>query len=90
MVNSGSKIIVRILVLPGHGKCCHEPAINLLSKYKDNIKISILDQYVPEHKALDDYVLKSSPSIEQLANIKDLVHQYRLNDIEADRGIFSK
>lgn len=51
MIGQKAKIIVRILVLPGHVECCHKKTIDWLSQYKDRLWISILDQYVPVHLA---------------------------------------
>ena len=34
---TGNRVIIRILVLPGHVSCCHAPAIELLSTYRNHI-----------------------------------------------------
>lgn len=62
MRKSGAKIVARILVLPGHVSCCHEPALELLSEYKECLWVSILDQYIPEHEAHLDPDLSRRPT----------------------------
>ena len=37
MIGQKAKIIVRILVLPGHVECCHKKCIDWLSQYKDQL-----------------------------------------------------
>lgn len=77
----GNRAIVRILVLPGHNQCCHEPAIKLLSKYKKNMWVSILDQYVPEHKAVLDPTMSRRPTSAEIEGVNDLARKYGLRDI---------
>lgn len=41
LINNGARVIVLILVVPGHVSCCHKPFIELLSSYKDKFWVSI-------------------------------------------------
>jgi len=77
----GSRIIVRILVLPGHVDCCHGPALELLSKYRDDCWVSILDQYIPEHQAYLDPSLNRRPTKEEISEVESLVDRYGLRNI---------
>jgi len=88
MVQYGSRIIVRILVLPGHISCCHEPAMELLSQYKDKVWVSVLDQYVPEHEAHLDPNLKRRPTKEEIEAVNSLVEKYGLQNILTDSKDF--
>ena len=81
----GNRVIVRILILPGHVSCCHEPSIKLLSRYQENIWVSILDQYVPEHEAALDPVMFRRPTSAEIEEVNDLVRKYGLRDI-SDSG----
>ena len=72
MAGGNAKIIVRILVLPGHVGCCHEPALRLLSKYKERLSVSILNQYVPEHEAHGDENLRIRPTVGEISLVKNL------------------
>jgi len=51
MIGQSARIIIRILVLPGHVECCHKKSIDWLSQYKNGLWLSVLDQYVPVHVA---------------------------------------
>jgi len=90
VVNQNAKVIVRILVLPGHVSCCHKPTIEFLSRYKDKIWVSILDQYVPESEAHVDQNLKKRPTKEEIFHVKKLVEKYGLPNIELDSMDFWK
>jgi putative pyruvate formate lyase activating enzyme len=78
---AASRVIVRILVLPGHASCCHEPAVRLLSKYKDRVWVSILDQFVPEHQVYLDPTLNRRPTKEEISQVETLVADYGLRNI---------
>ena len=75
------RVIVRILVLPGHVSCCHKPAIELLSEYRDYVWVSVLDQYVPEHEAHLDPDLSRRPTKEEILEVESLVDRYGLRNI---------
>jgi putative pyruvate formate lyase activating enzyme len=85
-----SKVIIRVLVLPGHVECCHEPTIKLLSEYKDKVWVSILDQYVPEKDAYLDPDLRRIPTLDEINEVKALVRQHGLRNIETDCDDFWK
>lgn len=80
----GSRVLVRILVLPGHVDCCHAPALELLSEYKDDVWVSILDQYVPEYKAYLDPDLSRRPAKEEISKVESLVDRYGLRNAGKD------
>jgi len=80
MAKGDAEIIVRILVLPGHVECCHEPALRLLANYKGRVSASILDQYVTEHDAHHHEDLGRRPAYEEIARVKHLVDLWHLKD----------
>jgi putative pyruvate formate lyase activating enzyme len=84
MLENGAQVIVRILVLPGHVDCCHQPAIELLSAYREKVWVSILDQYIPEYEAHLDPNLKRRPTREEISRVEDLVDRYGLRNIALD------
>lgn len=49
MVKQDVPIFVRMLIMPGHKKCCHEPLIEFLAKYNHQLKLNILGQYYPDY-----------------------------------------
>jgi putative pyruvate formate lyase activating enzyme len=81
IIDRSSRLIVRILVLPGHVDCCHKPALELLSQYKNKIFVSILDQYIPEHKAHLNQNLKRRPTREELRMVESMIKSFGLKDI---------
>lgn len=50
ITGAGIPTIVRVLVLPGHFECCHEPALSFLSSLpgRSSISVSIRAQYSPD------------------------------------------
>lgn len=88
MVKSGAKVLVRILVLPGHVSCCHEPALKLLAEYKPRVWVSILDQYVPEHEAHLDPNLKRRPTGSEIAEVETLVKKFGLRNVSVNNRDF--
>jgi len=77
----GSRIIVRILVLPRHVDCCHDPALEMLSECRDDCWVSILDQYIPKHQAYLDPGLSRRPTKEEISEVESLVDIYGLRNI---------
>ena len=49
MLGQDALVIVRILVLPGHFKCCHEPALEyLVTVHSESLLVSVRGQYCPD------------------------------------------
>ena len=46
-----AEMIVRHLVLPGHVDCCTRPALSWISENLKNVKVNVMSQYRPEHRA---------------------------------------
>lgn len=88
VINQGSKVIVRILVLPGHLACCHKKSIELLSRYRDKLWVSILDQYIPEHQAHLDSKLCKRPNEDEILEVGALEKKFGLRDIVSDGDDF--
>ncbi|MDY6988919.1 MAG: hypothetical protein SWQ30_12785 [Thermodesulfobacteriota bacterium] len=82
MCAQDGRVIVRILVLPGHVSCCHDPAMKLLVEYKDTISVSILEQYIPEHEAHIDPDLNRRPTREEIVHVKSLIELHGLRNVE--------
>lgn len=49
MIVQGVPVFVRILILPGHGRCCHVHVIRWLEKHKDKMTLNLMEQYFPEN-----------------------------------------
>lgn len=46
-----AEMIVRHLVLPGHLECCTRPVLTWVSGNLDDVKVNVMSQYRPEHRA---------------------------------------
>lgn len=79
--NNTCRVIIRILVLPSHTDCCHVPALHFLSNYLNRIYLSILDQYVPEHEAFQDFKLSTRPKQIEIDTVKSLSGKYMFRDV---------
>jgi len=46
-----SEMIIRHLVLPGHVSCCTRPALTWIAENLKDLKVNVMAQYRPEHRA---------------------------------------
>jgi putative pyruvate formate lyase activating enzyme len=92
MLQAGIRTIVRILVLPGHIDCCHEPSIKWLSQFKDceNLWVSVLDQYVPEHRAPEIKELNRCPVPAEIKYVENMIEDSGLKDVNKNPAAFWK
>jgi putative pyruvate formate lyase activating enzyme len=51
MAKKNAEMIVRHLVLPGHVECCTLPALTWISENLKDVKVNVMSQYRPEHRA---------------------------------------
>jgi len=51
MAMKNAEMIVRHLVLPGHVECCTLPALTWISENLKDVKVNVMSQYRPEHRA---------------------------------------
>ena len=84
----GNRVIIRVLILPGHISCCIDPALKVLSKYKDLLWVSVLDQYVPEYKAHLVPGIDRRPTKQEIEQVNDLVKKYDLRNVAECGGEF--
>ena len=52
LAHESAEMIVRHLVLPGHVECCTRPVLEWVSKNLEHIKVNVMSQYRPEHRAM--------------------------------------
>ncbi len=81
MINQKAKIIVRILVLPGHLECCHKPSLEWLAQYRHLLWVSLLE-FTPDYRALKDPALNRRTGKDEMAEIKSLVQKVGLRDVD--------
>jgi len=48
-----AEVIIRHLVLPNHLECCTAPVLKWISENMDDVKVNVMSQYRPEHRARD-------------------------------------
>jgi putative pyruvate formate lyase activating enzyme len=53
LARENAEMIVRHLVLPGHLDCCTKPVLAWISENLDDVKVNVMAQYRPEHRAHD-------------------------------------
>lgn len=53
LAKKNAEMIIRHLVLPGHLECCTRPALVWISENLEDVKVNVMGQYRPEHKAAD-------------------------------------
>lgn len=53
LARANGEMIVRHLVLPGHVECCTRPALSWVAENLQDVKVNVMAQYRPEHRARD-------------------------------------
>lgn len=48
-----AEMIIRHLVLPGHLECCTRPILKWIADNLEDVKVNVMAQYRPEHRARD-------------------------------------
>jgi putative pyruvate formate lyase activating enzyme len=51
MAREDAELIIRHLVLPGHTECCTRPALTWIADNLRDVKVNVMSQYRPEHRA---------------------------------------
>jgi len=51
LARNQAEVIIRHLVLPNHFKCCTEPVLRWISENLRDVKVNVMAQYRPEHRA---------------------------------------
>ena len=85
MVRQRVPVFVRILVLPGHEECCHEPVLAVLAGISatGNLSVSIQATYIPEWRALSpNGPLSRRPRARDVAAVRRRAHELELSVIE--------
>lgn len=89
MLRQKVRVIIRILVLPGHVACCHKPALEWLAQHRERIWISLM-QFVPDYRALGSTDLNHSTSETEMSEVRRFMKTLNLRDVEEDPEKFWK
>jgi putative pyruvate formate lyase activating enzyme len=83
MAEDGGLIIVRILVLPGHGECCHAPALRWLADgMRQRVMVRIMGQYHPDYRIQrGDGAMARRPGPEEVREIDALADELGLRKV---------
>ncbi|MEW6664160.1 MAG: hypothetical protein AB1512_02920 [Thermodesulfobacteriota bacterium] len=89
MVAQDAKVIVRVLVLPGHNKCCHLKALDWLAQYRDLVWVSVMDQFLPLHESHRHQDINRLPSDKEIQEVRAYARRVGLRDVnDAAEGSF--
>ena len=87
MLRQQARIIVRLLILPGHLYCCHGPSLEWLSKYRERLWVSLIE-FIPDYRGLQDSELNRPTSEEEMASAKKIMKCLGLRDVEYEAKNF--
>lgn len=76
-----TRVIVRVLILPGHYECCHKKVLEWLYQHKETVWISIMDQFLPLHEAHRHRDISRLPSEEEIEDVRSYARRKGLKDI---------
>jgi len=78
LARNQAEVIIRHLVLPNHFKCCTEPVLRWISENLRDVKVNVMAQYRPEHRAPTSRMISGSTlrTERSLALLWHLLHIY--------------
>jgi putative pyruvate formate lyase activating enzyme len=83
MLRQKARVIVRVLVLPGHVACCHRPALEWLAQHRDRLWMSLM-QFVPDYRALESTDLNRPTSEAEMTEVRSIMSRLKLRDVEQE------
>jgi putative pyruvate formate lyase activating enzyme len=87
VIRQGAKLIVRILIMPGHVACCHTPALQWLSQYREHVWLSLLE-FTPMWRAVSDAGLRRRTTLEELQQVRKTAKDCGLREIDESQRRF--
>jgi putative pyruvate formate lyase activating enzyme len=83
MLAQGVPVIVRLLVLPGHGSCCHIPVLERLVSLPGTCLVSVRGQYCPDFRVTPaDGMMARRPTWEEVEVVREKARQCGLRIIK--------
>ena len=83
MLAQGVPVIVRLLVLPGHGSCCHIPVLERLVSLPGTCLVSVRGQYCPDFRVTPaDGMMARRPTREEVEVVREKARQCGLRIIK--------
>lgn len=79
--HASGRLVVRHLVMPGHLACCSEPVLRALARDFPGAPLSLLDPYVPLHRAAEVPGMARSSTVEESRAVRDLAAELDLEVI---------
>jgi len=74
-----TEVIIRHLVLPNHFECCTEPALRWISENMRDVKVNVMSQYRPEHRAREHADIDRPLSMAEYRAAMDLADELGLD-----------
>jgi putative pyruvate formate lyase activating enzyme len=84
MLSQRVPVLARILVLPGHARCCHEPCMDMLARLGNRrLRVSVLGQYFPDFRITRrDGPLARRPAPEEVAAVRAMALERGLSVLD--------
>ena len=81
MVAQDVPVIVRILILPGHFRCCHASGLEFLSSLdSETVFVSVRDQYCPDWIITpEDEEMARRPTVDEVERVREMALSLGLN-----------
>lgn len=76
------RLVVRHLLMPGHGQCCFEPVARWVSQYLPNVRFHLMSSYVPNYRSLRTPAMSRTVSVDQVRQAEDLCRLVNLRQVE--------
>lgn len=73
-----AEMIIRHLVLPNHFECCTEPVLRWISENLSDVKVNVMAQYRPEHRAREHHDIDRPLSMAEYRAAVDLADELGL------------
>lgn len=74
-----TEVIIRHLVLPNHLECCTAPVLKWISENMDEVKVNVMSQYRPEHRARDHDDIDRPLRMSEYRTAIELAHELGLD-----------
>jgi putative pyruvate formate lyase activating enzyme len=65
-------------VLPGHVECCTRPALSWIAENLNDVKVNVMAQYRPEHRAKDFEEISKPLRVEEYRKALDIAEKLGL------------
>ena len=79
LARRNGEMIIRHLVLPGHIECCTEPVLRWIADNLDNVKVNVMSQYRPAHRASNYEEISKPLTLREFRRAIEIAENLNLN-----------